>query len=410
MQPPPFELPLLLDGSTGTNLYKAGMPQGVCVEEWILKNPAAIIDLQRAFINAGSKAIYAPTFGANREKLSHYGLGDKVYEINRRLVELSKEASAGRVLIGGNMSPTGLFIIPFGETSFEELIDLYKEQAKALYDVGVDFFVVETMMSMWEARAAVIAIKDICDKPIFVTMTADKNGRTLSGNKASACLSVLQGMGVSAFGLNCSTGPDEMADNIKDIVRYARIPVIAKPNAGVPDCNGENKLYSPDDFYAFAADMLKSGVGILGGCCGTEPSHIAKIKEAMDSIPLQSHSCFDDEDTFIAAGEKELFFLKNDLDLSEELDCSGDLAEEFIEIEDNASDAVLIRVDTKEEVETLGENLYMLKLPLCVISDNEEVLELCARRYNGTLLINKKSNVNEDILKAIAVKYGSIVI
>ena len=170
---------VLLDGATGTNLQQAGMPIGVCPEQWILENRDVMIDLQRRFVEAGSQILYAPTFTGNRLKLAEYGLDDQLVAINQGLVAISKEAAQGKALVAGDMTMTGQQLYPMGELTFDGLVDVYREQAQALYDAGVDLFIVETMMSLQETRACVLAIKEVCDLPIMATLTFEKDGRTL---------------------------------------------------------------------------------------------------------------------------------------------------------------------------------------------------------------------------------------
>ena len=177
---PPLSLPILLDGATGSELYKRGMPAGACTEQWVLGHPEALLELQRGYVAAGSQVLIAPTFGANRVRLEQHGIFGQVADYNRRLVELSRQAAGGRALVAGDMAPTGLFIAPFGESSFEELVAIYTEQAAALAAAGVDLFLIETTMTMPEARAAVLACKSVSDRPVWVTFTCDENGRTLS--------------------------------------------------------------------------------------------------------------------------------------------------------------------------------------------------------------------------------------
>ena len=197
----------ILDGATGTNLQKAGMPVGVCPELWIMEHPQARQDLQRQFVDAGSQLVYAPTFTGNRIKLAEYGLEDRLKEINTRLVQLSKEAVGDRALVAGDMTMTGQQLYPMGTLTFEELVDVYKEQVLALYEAGCDVFIVETMMSLQETRAAVLAIRDVCDLPIMATLTFEPDGRTLYGTPPEVAVVVLQELGVDAIGTNCSTGP-----------------------------------------------------------------------------------------------------------------------------------------------------------------------------------------------------------
>ena len=230
----PFHLPLILDGATGTNLIAAGMPSGVCVEQWILEHPEKLLALQRAFLEAGSNAVMAPTFGANREKLAAYGLQDQVEEINLKLVALSKEAAEPfHALVGGDVSPAGVMIEPYGDLTFDELYDIYLEQIRALKKAGVDFIALETQMSLADLRAGVLAAKE-AGLPVFATITVEDNGRTIMGTKFLPVLITLQALGAAAVGLNCSTGPEVMEELLEGAVSHAQVPLIAKPNAGKP--------------------------------------------------------------------------------------------------------------------------------------------------------------------------------
>ena len=195
------------DGATGTNLQKAGMPTGVCPEQWILDHPDVLVDLQTDYINAGSNIVYAPTFSGNRIKLEEYGLQDRLEEINTKLVELSKKAVARtgyRAYVAGNLTMTGRQLYPIGKLMPEELIDVYKEQIQCLVTAGVDLLVVETMMSLAEARAALIAAKETCDLPVIISMTYGEDGRTLYGTDPATAVVVLQSLGADAIGINLS--------------------------------------------------------------------------------------------------------------------------------------------------------------------------------------------------------------
>ena len=245
----PFSLPLLLDGATGTNLLERGMPSNVCVEEWICQNPAILQQLQKEFIDAGAQAIYAPTFGANRACLARYGLEDKVEEFNRKLVALSKQvAKPKNILVGGSLCPTGLFVPPYGEADFDDIYEIYREQIRVLDEAEVDFLIIETQTSLADMRAAVLAARST-NLPVFVTITVDKNGQTATGGTLLPVMITLQSMGVDAIGLNCSFGPEDMTEFINDIAQHSRVPIIAKPNAGLPShYNGGNGYLSPDEF------------------------------------------------------------------------------------------------------------------------------------------------------------------
>ncbi|MDF2513462.1 MAG: hypothetical protein K0S04_3328, partial [Herbinix sp.] len=276
---------VILDGSTGRNLQERGMPSGVCPEDWMLKNPQALIGLQKEFLEAGTDILFAPTFTANRIKLAEYGLEKQIAEINNGLVGLSKQAieeyrkSTGNqrdIYIAADITMTGEQVEPLGTMVFEDLIDIYKEQLGYMLPAGVDLIVVETMMSLQECRAALIAAKEICDLPVMISLTFDENGRTLFGTDPKTAVLVLQSMGAAAVGVNCSTGPDKMVKIIREMKEYANIPVLAKPNAGIPQLIGKETVF-PLGAEEFAAEMIKlveAGANIVGGCCGTTPRHM----------------------------------------------------------------------------------------------------------------------------------------
>lgn len=192
-------------------------------EQWIIENPEAIIKLQRAYVEAGTNILYAPTFTGNRIKLAEYGLEKELEEMNRQLVALSKEAAAGRALVAADISMTGQQLYPIGDMQFEELVNIYKEQVWAVEDAGVDLYVVETMMSLQECRAAVLAIKESSSRPIMVSLTFEETGRTLFGTDPATAVVVLQSLGVDVIGINCSTGPDKMADLVKAMYEVAYV-------------------------------------------------------------------------------------------------------------------------------------------------------------------------------------------
>ena len=258
---------VFLDGATGTNLMKAGMPAGVCPEKWILEHKDVMLQLQRSYVDAGADIIYAPTFTGNRIKLSDYGLEDSIKEINTELVELAKKAADGRALVAGDITMTGRQLKPIGDLSFEELVDTYKEQISILEKAGCDLIIVETMMSLQECRAALIAAKEISDIAVMVTLTFEADGRTLYGSDASASAITLEALGACAIGANCSTGPDKMEELIRNMASVTGVPIIAKPNAGLPsvDENG-NTEYDMDEstFVKEMKRLLDAGCGVAG--------------------------------------------------------------------------------------------------------------------------------------------------
>ncbi len=265
---------LLLDGATGSNLMKAGMPKGVCAEQWILDHPEALISLQKAYAEAGSQIIYAPTFTANRFYLSQHGLGEQVTDINRRLVEMTRRAAPG-ALVAGDMTTLGQ-----PDTPYEELLKVYTEQAQALYDAGVDLFIAETLMRVEEAMAAVEACRMVCDLPVMCSFSVMGDGMLYFGGSVLEAAPQLEEFGADAAGVNCSAGPDQMVAVVRSLARSVQIPIIAKPNAGMPVIDDEGRAVysmSPEEFGGHMLRLRQSGAKLLGGCCGTEPSHIAAL-------------------------------------------------------------------------------------------------------------------------------------
>ena len=239
---------IYLDGATGSNLVKAGMPSGVCPEQWILEHREVMLQLQKEYVQAGTNILYAPTFTANRVKLAEYHLEKNMSSMIHDLVAISKEAAASTpghpVYVAGDITMTGEQLRPMGKMELEDLIAIYKEQILCLVDAGADLLVVETMMSLAETRAALIAAKEVCDLPVIATLTFEADGRTLFGTDAKTAAVVLESLGASAIGANCSTGPAQMEGIISDMVSVTMIPIIAKPNAGLPflDENGNYLL------------------------------------------------------------------------------------------------------------------------------------------------------------------------
>lgn len=258
-----MQFPVILDGATGTELQKRGFTGDMSAEQWVLEHPESILEIQRKYVASGSNVLYAPTFGGNRQKLEERGIFNRTEEMNKALVQLSKQAADGKAWVAGDIAPTGRFLAPLGDASFEELVDIYTEQAAGLEQAGVDLYVIETMMTLTDARAAVLAIRSMSKKPILVSFTCDESGKILSGTDVVAALSVMEGMGVSAFGLNCSAGPEQMLPQLQRLHKYARVPLIAKPNAGMPEIvNGEAVYNCPP------GGICRAGARDAQGRCG----------------------------------------------------------------------------------------------------------------------------------------------
>jgi len=425
---------LFLDGATGTELQKRGMPKGVCPEKWVSENPDVIIDVQRAYKDAGANVVYSCTFGCNRFKLEEFGLQNEVYELNKKLAEISKRAIGEGGFVAGDMSPTGKFVEPFGDVPFDEAVEVYKEQAKGLLDGGVDFFVVETMIDIQEMRAAVIAIREICDLPILASMTFSDDGRTLTGTDPVSALITLQSLGANAVGCNCSTGPAEMLKVIQAIKPYAKVPLLAKPNAGLPKLVDGKTVFDmpPEEFGKFVPAFLEAGVNLFGGCCGTSPDYIKEIaKYAKNFKPVTPHvksvSALSSarKTTFPGIG-KPLSVIGERINptgkkqLQEELKLNKfDEVRRFAHEQKESGAAVLdvnvgmAGIDEKETMVKIVKLLSSLTdLPLCIDSSNPEVIEKALRVYPGRALINSISGEEKKLEKLlpIAKKYGAMFI
>ena len=403
-----LHFPLILDGATGTELQKRGYTGDVCAEQWTLEHPEAIIDIQRGYVDSGSQVLYTPTFGANRRKLEEHGIFNRTEEYNRRLAALSEQAANGKALRAGDLSPTGAFLAPLGDVSFEDLVDIYTQQAAGLESAGVDLFVIETMMTLSDARAAVLAVRSVSDKPIFVTFTCDENGRSISGGDVTAALVVLQGMGIDAFGLNCSAGPEQMLPQLRRLREYARVPLIAKPNAGMPQIVDGKAVYNctPEEFIALIPDMLRIGVAVFGGCCGTTAAHIAALRDALDGAaitppaPLHTHM-------LPAATEKLPFPLPVDVRWSTVISLTAD-AEDALSAGQETDDPVLaVRIDDWDGVQALADFQYLIAKPLCIVCDDSELLEAALRVYQGRALYD--GSLPDSTLLPLCDKYGLLI-
>ena len=432
---------LYLDGATGSNLVKAGMPSGVCPEQWILEHKDVMLKLQKDYVQAGTNILYAPTFTANRIKLAEYHLEKNMSAMIHELVAISREAAASSpghtVLVAGDITMTGEQLKPMGKMELEDLIDIYKEQILSMMDAGVDLLVVETMMSLAETRAALIAAKEVCDLPVIATLTFEADGRTLFGTDAKTAAIVLESLGASAIGANCSTGPAQMESIISDMVTHTRIPVIAKPNAGLPflDENG-NTCYNmeAEEFTEEMEILVNAGASILGGCCGTTPEFIRQIHDRFGTEAKAAaarrpegiryltseritHS-FGLEDGFFVVGERINPTGKKALQ-AQLKEGSFEKVIQFAEEQEACGAKVL---DINMGMSGIDEKASMLRaleevsgvtnLPLSLDSSYVEVLEAALRHYPGRALVNSVSLETEKFEKLLPIvaKYGAMFI
>ena len=425
---------VFIDGATGTELQKKGMPAGVCPEKWIIDNPDAIRELQAAYYAAGSDIVLAPTFTASRIKLAEYGLEDNLVEMNRQLVRLTRSVAGDKGLVAADISMTGKQLFPLGDLMFEDLVDCYKEQVAAILEEGVDLFVVETMMSLQECRAAVLAIKETCDLPIIVSLTFNPDGKTLYGTSPDTAMIVLESMGVDCVGMNCSTGPEAMLSLVNEMAAVANIPIIVKPNAGLPELEDGKTVYKmgPKEFTDACVKLYEAGASLFGGCCGSTPEHIKELVARLKDMPQHT---FKNEPLRVVTSERKNTWI--DLDgpfmvIGERINPTG--KKKFQETLRNGSLSMV--VDFAREQEEKGANILdvnmgmngidekqmmldsiyevtsAVDLPLCLDTSHVDVMEAALRIYPGRALINSISAEEpkmQDMLK-LAKKYGAMFI
>lgn len=432
---------IYLDGATGSNLVKAGMPSGVCPEQWILEHREVMLQLQKEYVQAGTNILYAPTFTANRVKLAEYHLEKNMSSMIHDLVAISKEAAADTpghpVYVAGDITMTGEQLRPMGKMELEDLIAIYKEQILCLVDAGADLLVVETMMSLAETRAALIAAKEVCALPVIATLTFEADGRTLFGTDAKTAAVVLESLGASAIGANCSTGPAQMEGIISDMVSVTTIPIIAKPNAGLPflDENGTTCYnMEAEEFTEEMQVLVNAGATILGGCCGTTPEFIRQIHDHFGTEARVTaarrpegiryltseritHS-FGLEDGFFVVGERINPTGKKALQ-AQLREGNFEKVIQFAEEQETCGAKVL---DINMGMSGIDEKLCMLRaleevsgvtnLPLSLDSSYVEVLEAALRNYPGRALVNSVSLETEKFEKLLPIvaKYGAMFI
>ena len=426
--------PIILDGATGSNLMAKGMPMGVCPEDWIYHHKDAIVSLQKAYVEAGPQILYAPTFTANRIKLAEYGMEDRLEELNRAMVRYSREAAGDRAFVAGDLTMTGRQLYPVGDLMFEDLVDVYKEQVRAILKEGVDLFVIETMMSLQECRAALLAVKETCDLPVMISLTYNEDGRTLYGTSPEIAMVVLEHMGADIVGVNCSTGPLAMIPLVKAMLPYADIPIMVKPNAGMPELENGETVYkmTPEEFADACEQLVDAGASVVGGCCGTRPDHIKALADRMrgkkvEPIEKKNRPVLTSERGFVEVtldgGFKVVGERINPTGkkaLQEELRSgSMQMVRQFARDQEIAGAAILdVNMGTNgiDEKATMLDAIYevisTVDLPLSIDTSYVDVMEAALRIYPGRALINSISCEAEKMkeLLPIAKKYGAMFV
>ena len=427
---------ILADGATGTMLQSMGLQPGESPDSWTIKNPEAILAVHRAYIEAGAERITACTFGANRIKLSHYGLSKDVAALNHAAVKLARQAAGSRATVGGNLGPTGKLIHPLGELSFEEAFDVYAEQVVALTEAGVDYFILQTMIDIQEVRAALLAARQFGNAPIVCQMTFEASGRTVTGTDPTTAAVTLAALGADALGANCSLGPEQLLPLVEKMIQATDLPVTIRPNAGMPALKAGKTVFplSPQQYAAWVPRIVAAGVAAIGGCCGTTPQHIAAVRDALRGLsqvttesPLRRAHCLTSRSRTVYLGSGFPIQI-----IGERINPTGRklMAAELKEgslasvkrdalAQQEAGAAILDvnagvpGIDQAPLMARLVEELSQLvTLPLSIDTTDAAALEAGLRVYPGRALVNSVSAEPERLEQflPIAKKYGAAIL
>ena len=418
---------LYFDGGFGTLLQKMGLEVHTPPEIWNLTNPDKVTKVHKEYIDAGSNIITTNTFGINRDKYENYE------EMITSAINCAEKAKEGRdgVFIALDIGPTGRMLKPLGDLAFDDAYELFSANIRVAKDKA-DLIIIETMNDSYETKAAVLAAKECSDLPIFVTNVYDKSGKLMTGASPQAMIAMLEGLGVDAVGMNCSFGPDAMLEIIDLFSENASVPLIANPNAGLPQVvNGETVFdINEDEFASYMVELAKRGVSILGGCCGTTPKHIRKMVECTKNIPLvplekKQYTVVSSYTHAVKIGDAPILIGERinptgKPKLKEALR-TGDLnyiLKEGIEQADKGAHILDVNVGLPEidEAEMMKnavtELQSVINTPLQLDSSNPDVLEKSMRIYNGKPLVNSVNGKEESMERIFPLvkKYGGCVI
>ncbi|MCI8303346.1 MAG: dihydropteroate synthase [Lawsonibacter sp.] len=419
--------PILLDGGMGTMLQAKGLALGEHPELAALEHPDWLLDIHRAYVEAGTQILCANTFGANREKLKR--TGKTVEEVIPPSIAIAREAAAGRALVALDLGPVGQLLEPTGSLDFETAVDIFAQQVRCAVSAGADLVMIETMTDLQECRAALLAVKENSGLPVLVSMTYEERGRTFLGHAPACAALTLEGMGADAIGINCSLGPREMPALVEELTRWTTLPVSVKPNAGLPDPGGAGYDITADQFAAAMAELTELGVKCYGGCCGTTPEYIARLKAALAGRTIReaprrvpaavcSPVCAVPIDRVRVIGERinptgkkrmKEALLRDDIDY---------MLGQALEQTQAGADILDVNVGQPE----IDEAAMMVKVvkalqgvtdaPLQLDSTRPEVLERALRVYCGKAIVNSVNGEEEalDAILPLVKKYGAAVV
>lgn len=419
---------LLFDGAMGTMLQAAGLPAGGLPEIYNIEHPEIVREIHSAYVQAGSDVVTANTFQANELKLKDCGYAPE--ELIAAGVRLAKESGAKYTAL--DIGPLGQLMKPMGTLTFDEAYAMFKRQIAAGAAAGADILLFETMSDLLEVKAGVLAAKETCSLPVFVTMTYQEDGRTFVGCDPRSAALTLSGLGVDALGVNCSLGPKELAPVVGELLRYARVPVMVQPNAGLPKMQGGQTVYDvgPEEYGRFMAALAKQGAAVLGGCCGTTPAFIQTMAKTLPS--RNRTACTPLAVTAVCSGTRTVVLDQGVTVIGERINPTGKkLLKEKLRAQDfdyiigeaisqsqNGADILDVNCGLPEidEAATLcravEEVQAVVNLPLQIDSSSASAIEKAARIYNGKPIINSVNGKREslDAILPIAAKYGAALI
>ncbi len=421
----------VLDGGMGTMLMKKGLDVNYAPELLNVKHPEVLKEIHREYIESGADIIETNTFGSNRIKLSHYGLESKVRELTAAGVKLAKEVADGKALVALSVGPTGVFVEPVGDFTFDELVDVFKEQIEAGAEAGADLVLIETMSDTKEAKAAVVATQEVCDLPVMVSMTYQSDGRTLLGTPPEVAAAIFEGFGVAAVGANCSLGPESFVEIVKRMAEVTDIPIVVYANAGLPVLKDGKTYYPepPETFGKYAVELVKAGANIVGGCCGTTPEHIKAIKEAVRGLkPVERNPI----KGLKVTSRTRLVFIGSEFPtrlIGERINPTGKkklqealkrgdfslVKEEAKKQTEEGADLLDVNVGVPgiDEAKTLEEAIKVVmetvETPIMIDSKDPEAIEKALKMCDGRPIVNSCSGERKDIeqILPLARKYGA---
>lgn len=415
---------LVYDGAMGTMLQQFGLAPGESPDLFCLTNPDAVEQVHRAYVDAGAQLLCTNTFGANRRNLA--SSGHTVQEVIGAAVRIARRAADGRAKVALDIGPIGTLMAPMGNLTFDEAYDLFREMAIAGMEAGADLAAIETMADLAEVRAAILAVRENTTLPIFVTMTFEHSGRTYLGTTPESFALTAEALGVSALGVNCSEGPAALLPIVKRMARVTDLPLIVKPNAGLP---GHGASLTPEEFAADMAAFAAVGVRIIGGCCGTGPDYIRALQKTFAPLhprpqkpAMQAMACtaasvqlLDDR---MMLGTSLLSESTSTKQFLEAL-ASGDFEAilELIQADlDDGADLICIPIRESDQLEpaALGKMLEELRgfltCPLVFVGSSAPCLETALRHYHGKACFLADDEADLDTLSDSIIKYGAMIL